>query len=183
MKLRQLNSEIALYELRTELGNLLSESISDYLSNVIALLKNDSKVDLDQLAEFISGLKLLGSDEYRGSMTTADIGMNPNNFKELFQTLNSIPKNKADLPRATANVFLSLKTLAPSGFKKAREELKPFEDGSKSEKAQLIIELQKFATNVNKFFYKIKHGAVQPKDKQVTAEIGDEFDLVGGYPT
>ena len=183
MKLRQLTSEIALYELREQIGNLLAESISDYLALTVAKLKNDKPIDLDQLAEFISGLKVIGNPEHRESMTKADIGINPNDFKELFNTLNSITKDGKDVPRMTADVFVALKSITPSLFKKTRAELDVFENGTKAQKEQEIKKIQVFSTKVNQLFYKIKHGATMPKDKAVTADIGDAFDNVGGLPS
>jgi len=182
MKLRQLTTEIALFELREQIGNLLAESISDYLALTIALLKNDKPVNLDQLAEFISGLKIIGNSENRESMTKADIGINPNDFKELFNTLNSITKDGKNMPKMTADVFVALKSITPSLFKKARAELDVLETGTKAEKEQAIKKIQIFSTKVNQLFYKLKHGATQPKDKAVTAEVGDAFDNVGGLP-
>lgn len=182
MKLRQLKAEVALFELREQIGILLAESISDYLSRTIAMLKNDKQVDLDQLAEFISGLTAIGDDENRISMTKADIGINPNDFKELFNTLNSVTKDGKNMPRMTIDVFNALKSITPSQFKKTREELSILENGTKGEKEQVIRKVQAFATKVNQFFYKIKHGASKPKEKTVTAVIGDQFDLEGGFP-
>jgi hypothetical protein len=182
MKLRQLTSEIALFELREQIGNLLAESISDYLSLIVAMLKNDKPVNLDQLAEFISGLKVIGNSEHRESITKADIGINPNDFKELFNTLSSITKNGKDLPKLTAEVFTALKSITPSMFKKTREELAILEKGTKAEKEQQIRKIQSFATKVNQLFYKLKHGVVQFKDKTVTAAVGDEFANIGGAP-
>ena len=183
MKLHQLSSEIALFELREQVGLLLSESISDYLALTLALLKNGHPVDLDQLAQFMSGLKVIGDPEHRSSMTKDDIGFNPNNFKELFNILNTITKNGKDVPRTTADVFVALKSITPSLFKKVRAELEVFEKGTKSEKEQQIRKIQAFSTKVNQLFYKIKHGATMPKDKAVTADVGDAFDNVGGLPS
>jgi hypothetical protein len=183
MKLRQLSSEIALYELREQIGNLLAESISDYFALTAAKLRNDKEVDLDQLAGFISGLKVIGDPDHRASMTKADIGINPNNVKELFNTLNSITKDGKGMPSLTADVFIALKTITPSLFKKTRAELEVLESGTKAQKSQAINDIQAFASKVNQLFYKLKHGAVQPKDKAVTADVGDAFDNVGGLPS
>lgn len=183
MKLHQLSSEIALFELREQVGILLSESISDYLALTLALLKNGHPVDLDQLAQFMSGLKVIGDPEHRNSMTKDDIGINPNNVKELFNILNTITKDGKNVPRTTADVFVALKSITPSLFKKVRSELEVLEKGTKSEKEQQIRKIQAFATKVNQLFYKIKHGATMPKDKAVTADVGDAFDNVGGLPS
>ena len=183
MKLRQLSPEIALYELREQIGNLLAESISDYFALTAAKLRNDKEVDLDQLAEFISGLKILGDPDHRASMTKADIGINPNNYKELFNTLNSISKDGKGLLTQTSDVFVALKAIVPSLYKKTRAELDVLESGTKAQKTQAINTIQAFASKVNQFFYKLKHGAVQPKPKAVTADVGDAFDNVGGLPS
>lgn len=182
MKLRQLKTEIALFELREQIGLLLSESISDYLSSVIASLKNDEQVDLDQVAEIISGLRIIGDPDHRESMTKDDIGINPNNFKELFNTLNSVTRDRKNMPKMTGEVFTALKSISPSMFKKTKAELDVLETGTRAEKAQQIQKLKDFASDVNHLFYKLKHGAAKPKDKLVTANIGDDFDNIGGAP-
>lgn len=182
MKLRNISTDIALFELRDQIGNLLAESISDYLSLTLALLKNDKSVDLDQLAEFITGLKVLGNSDHRDSLTKDDLGINPNSFKELFQTLSSITKDGKNMPRTTADVFTALKSITPSLFKKTRAELEILEKGTKGEKEQLIKKIQLFSTKINQLFYKLKHGTTQPKDQKVTADVGDAFDNVSGVP-
>lgn len=183
MKLRNLSPQIALYELREKIGSLLAESISDYFALTTVKLKNEKEVDIDQLAEIISGLKVIGNPDYRESMTKADIGINPNNVKELFNTLDSITKDGTGMPRQTVDVFVALKAITPSLYKKTRAELEVLEKGTKAQKTEEINKIQAFATKVNQLFYKLKHGAVQPKDKEVTADVGDAYDNVGGLPS
>ena len=178
MKLHQLSTEVALFEIRAQVGTLLSESISDYLATTLAQLKNDKQVDLDKLAEILSGLKILGKADYRESLTKDDLGINPNSFKELFQLLNSITKDVKDMPKMTAEVFTSLKSIAPSIFKKTRAELEILEKGTKSAKQQQIQQMQAFATKVNQMFYKLKHGTSMPADKKTT-DIVNAADDVG----
>jgi hypothetical protein len=82
----------------------------------------------------------------------------------------------------TADVFVALKSITPSLFKKTREELDILENGTKAQKEQQIKKIQIFMTKVNQLFYKLKHGVTQPKDKAVTADVGDAFDNIGGLP-
>ena len=159
MKLNQLTNEVALFELRTQIGFLLSESISDYLALTIAQLKNDKQVDLDQLSEYVAGLKILGNSDHRESLTKDDIGINPNSFKELFGLLDSINKDGKNIPKQTSEVFTALKVIAPSIFKKTRLELDVLDKGTKADKTKAINDLSVFSTKVNQLFYKIKHGA------------------------
>lgn len=183
MKLRDLSPEVAIWDARLQIGRLLSESISDYLAHTIAALKNEQKVDLDQLAEFISGLKMLGDDERRSALSKEDLGINPNNFKELFNVLSSVSKTGKDLPKMTDEVFDALRSMSPSGVKNAREELSVLENGTRAQKQEAIKKLQDFTSKFNQFFYKIKHGAAKPKDRAVDNVVGDQFDNVGGLPS
>ena len=182
MKLSHLKTEAALVEARTLIGELLAESISDYLALTIAQLKNDKAINLDQFAEVIGGLRILGKEEHRETITKDDIGINPNSYKELFNLLNAIPRD-GKLNHDISSVFTALKSIAPSIFKKTRLELETFEKGSRSEKQQLIQKLSAFMTKVNRFFYLVKHGAVQPKgETKASTDIETAYAEVGQLP-
>ena len=182
MKLGLLNQEVAIYEIRERIGTLLSESISDYLSMTIAQLKNDKPVDLDKLAEIVAGLKVIGNRDHRESLTKDDIGINPNNVKELYSLLNAVSKDVSKSEKMVGEVFSSLKHIAPSMYKKTREEFKTFESGTKAEKEQLIQKISAFSTKVNQLFYKLRHGAAAPAPKQAPTDITNAYDNVGGAP-
>lgn len=172
MKLRQIKSELAIFEVRAQIGEALNESISEYLSSVIADLKNSKKVDLDQLACIISGLKIIGKEEYRDTLTADDIGINPNNFKDLYDVLSTVPK-AGKLPRVPDEFFNSLRAISPSSYKKTRSELEVFEKGTGPQKKQVIGKLSEFASNVNHLYFKLKHGKDKPEE---TAAVDSSHD-------
>ena len=193
MKLGMLNLNVMLFELRAQIGELLAESISDYLSLVVARLKSKTKeelflpgaykLDLDQLAEVIAGLKILSNAEHRETMTKDDIGINPNSYKDLYTLLKSVPRDGKNLPRLTGDVFTALKGIAPSIFKKTRQELEILETGSTGERKNLIDKISKFSTEINQMFYKVKHGVTQPKgETKASTDIETAYDEVGGAP-
>lgn len=178
MKLRQINTEVAIFELREQVGVVLGESISDYFAMALAQIKNGKTPDLDQLAELIAGLKVLSHADHRESMTRDDIGINPNNMKELFNVLNGVTKDGKNMPKLTADMFAALKSIAPSMYRKTREELEVLEKGEKAAKEQLTRKVEAFATKVNQLFYKLKHGATQPPAKQQTPDVDKAYDGV-----
>lgn len=178
MKLRQINTEVALFELREQVGTILGESISDYLAVALAQLKNGKTPDLDQLAELIAGLKVLSHSDHRESLTRDDIGINPNNMKELFNVLNGVTKDGKNMPKLTAEMFAALKSIAPSMYRKTREELATLEKGEKAAKEQLIRKIEAFAMKANQLFYKIKHGTNAPANKPAPADVEKAYDGV-----
>lgn len=182
MKLSQLNNEIAIFEIREMVGELLSESISEYLGMVVAQLKNDKPVDLDKLAQIVAGLKVIGNRDHRESLTKDDIGINLNNVKELYSLLNAVPKDAAKSDKMVDEVFTALKSIAPSMYKKTRQEFEIFEKGTKAEKQQLIQKISAFSTKVNQLFYKLRHEASAPKPKEAPRDITNAYDNVGGAP-
>lgn len=170
MKLRNLNEEIAIYELRKEISEVLAESISDYLATSLAQLKHEKDVDLDRLAEIVAGLKVLAKPEHRETMTKDDIGINPNSFKELFDLLKSVPKDGKNPPKLVNDVFTALKAVAPSLHKKTREELEVLKSGEKAERDQMINKLTAFFTKANQLFMKLKTRATAaPETASATA--------------
>lgn len=182
MKLGLLNKDVAIYEIRERVGTHLSESISDYLGMTIAQLKNDKQIDLDKLAEIVAGLKVIGNKDHRESITKDDIGINPNNVKELYNLLNSVSKDISKSDKMVDEVFTALKSIAPSMYKKTRQEFEVFEKGTKAEKEQLIQKISSFATKVNQLFYKIRHGTSAPTPKEAPTDITNAYDNVGGAP-
>ena len=109
MKLRDLTNSTMLFELRRAVADVLSESIVEYLSMITAMLKNgkpeelfakdNPKVDIEQLAAMITGLKVLSNPDYRKAITDEDIGFNPSSAKDFFHLLDSIPKDGKNVPK------------------------------------------------------------------------------------
>ena len=81
------------------------------------------------------------------------------------------------MPKLTAEMFASLKSIAPSMYRKTREELEAIEKGEKNEKEQMTRKVEAFATKVNQLFYKLKHGATQPPAKQ-SPDVDKAYDGV-----
>jgi len=158
MKLNDLNLEVALFEARVQVSQILSESIIDYFALVIARLRGKSEahgLDIDQLSDIIAGLKVLIDDDHREALTKTELGINPNSYREFLDLLKAIPKDGKSFPQKVHEVFAALKSIAPSLFKKTREELKALESGSKAEFHKAVDKISAFATLVNQMFHRI----------------------------
>lgn len=164
MKLFEVQDEAMLVELRNGVREVLSESIVEYFSTVLANLKSkDSSalfnqdaplVKIDQLASLVAGLKVLSDFEQRQNLTKDEIRINPNNSMQLFNLLNSIPKNGKGTPKLTLDVFNALAKVAPKTFKSELERLKGLKKDST--RKQLTAELDKFSEKVSVMFKKVK---------------------------
>lgn len=156
MKLKHLLTEAAIVELRDVLSEALLESVTDYLATTTAMLKNGKQVDLEKLAIIITALQVFGKSDFRQSMTRDDIGINPNDFKQLYLVLNSITRDGKNLPKLTDEVLTAIKSVAPSLYKKNLSDLKSYESGSKSQQAEIAKKVTAFMMKANQMFYKIK---------------------------
>lgn len=171
MKLSDLIIESKLSELRAKIPTLLAESLSEYLAVTLSKLKNkksdelfkDEKnplVDLDRLATYITGLKILGNSQYRSAITKDDIGINPGDVTELFKLLDTIPKEESKIVKEVDDVFDALKSLSPAMFKKERERLDSLKDDESPEKEDVIKKLSAFSLKINQIFSKSKQATV-----------------------
>lgn len=165
MKLRDLVIETQIFELRVQIGEVLVESISDYLQTTLAQLRNGKERFVDsegkpteeatRLASILSGMKVLSIPNYRNAMTREDIGINPNSAKELSDLLAKIPRD-GKLDKLTANVFSAIEKIAPSVYKKKLEEIISIHDADKASREKVINDIEAMSTNINKAYQKIK---------------------------
>jgi len=179
MKIRELVPSSARFEVRKALEEKLSEAINKHLNNAVIALKSrdetdatDKGVDLDQLASLIAGLKVLSKDTYRSAMTKDDIGINPNNAKELFGLLDKVPdKAQAKLSGPSAEVFTALAALAPSLLKKERDELAGLLDKDANKRRAAVNQLHAFATKVDQMYSKAHTSATKAATAQPAATV------------
>lgn len=177
MKIRELVTSSAQFELRKAIEQKLAESVNKHLSNAVVALKSrgdddatDKGIDIDQLASIIAGLKVLGKKEYRGAMTKDDIGINPNNAKELFSLLDKVPdKPQAELAGVQKEVFTALAALAPSLLKKEREELAQLTDKDPNKRRAGVQALSSFAAKVDSMYRQLHTSATKAATAQPTA--------------
>jgi len=166
MKIRDLNDETMLFELRRSVDEVLSESIIEYLSMINAQLKSKKReelfsgdkplINLDQLASIVAGVKVLGNKTYRQAMTKDDIGINPNSSHQLLDLLDSIPKDGKGVPKLTDQVFYALKHVAPGVFKTEAEKLKLLSTKDDGARNRAISDFSAFVTKVSQLFNKVK---------------------------
>jgi hypothetical protein len=187
MKLRDLLVEAAIVDIRTMIVERLLENVNDYLSLTMAKLKNKKPeeafkagdpqaVDLDHLALIVTGLYILSNPDYRAGITKQDVGMNPNDLKELFNLLDQVNKQGKD-PIAIQNVFKMLCNLAKPALKKKRAELDILQTGDDAERKHELQELEKFTLKVSQMFNKLKSGRDSWKAAGGKVELASLGDL------
>jgi len=173
MKIRELVISSARFELRKLVQEKLAEAINKHFTSTVAALKarddedtSDRGINLDQLATIIAGLKVIGKSEYRDVMTKDDIGINPNNARELFSLLDKVPdKPQAELAGTQAEVFSSLAALAPSLLKKERAELALLTDKDANKRRTAVNQLSAFASKVDSMYNKVHTAATEDAAK------------------
>jgi len=169
MKLKEFLVESALIEVRAHIRDNLFENINDYLSLTLAKLNNKKpqdlfkagspdEINLDHLAMIIAGLKVVANPDFRAGLTKQDIGINPNDAKDLFNLLNQVDKQGKD-QGAVINVFKAVCKLAPQGLKNERAKLDIFKTGDDAERKHEAQELQKLVVKVGQMFNKIRTAA------------------------
>jgi len=169
MKLKEFLVESAIIEARAYIRDNLFENVNDYLSLMLTKLSNKKPednfksgspdaVDLDHLAMIITGLKVVANPDFRAGLTKQDIGINPNDAKELFNVLNQVDKMGKD-QSGIINVFKALCKLTPAGLKHERAKLDIFKTGDDAERKNQAQELQKLVVKVSQMFNKIKTSA------------------------
>jgi hypothetical protein len=115
------------------------------------------KLDLDELADIITAIKLLTNSDYRQVMTKQDVGIDPNNADQLLKMLDSIPSDPTKaLPSSTRNFVRSVALMSKSQRAKELEGLKKLLTGSQTERQQGIVELQKLANQIVQAIERLK---------------------------
>lgn len=168
MKLREFIIESAFVSTKQIVKDSLFEGVNDYLSLIVAKVNNKKPedlfkpgpdaIDLDHLAMIITGLKIIADSGYRTGISKQDIGINPNDAKELFNLLNNIDKNGKD-SAGVVNVFKALCKLSPVGFKKQREELDIIKTGDDAARKAAAQSIQKLTIQIGQIFNKVKTSA------------------------
>ena len=181
MKLKEFLLESALTEMKAHIKDNLFENINDYLSLTLAKINNKKPqdlfkpgadmLDLDHLAMIITGLKIVANPDYRAGLTKNQIGINPNDAKDLFNILNQVDKMGKDQP-GVINVFKALCKLAPSALKNERAELEIFKTGDDAERKHQAQELQKLIVKVGQMFNKIRNAASSTRGVDIPS-LGD----------
>jgi|ERR1035437_478613 hypothetical protein len=165
MLLKEFVVQSAIFEARNYIRDNLIENVNDYLSLTLAKLNNKKPedtakgkpdyIDLGHLAVIVTGLKILANPDYRTGLTKQDVGINPNDAKELFAVLNKVDKDGKD-PEDVLNVFIALCKLAPAAAKKQRAELEIFQTGDDAERKHAAQELQRLIIKVGQMFNKLR---------------------------
>jgi len=176
MKLKEFLLESTIQSATTHIRDNLFESIVDYLSLVIAQINNKkpdelfkpgpNALDLDHLATILTGLKIVADPDYRAGITKRDVGMNPNDAKELFNVLNQVDKQGKD-PEAIKNVFVALCKLAPQALKLQRSELDILSAGDEAERKHEAQSLQQVLTKATQLFNKVRVSATSTRGVDV----------------
>lgn len=139
----------------------LLEDAGGTLMAAVRLAKSDldkaEKLDLEQLADIITAIKLLTNADYRQAMTKQDVGIDPNNARDLLKMLDTIPSDPAkQLPSSTRSFVRTVALMSKSLRAKELEALKALvsTDASKRQAAQ--AELGKLASMVATALEKLK---------------------------
>ena len=143
------------------IGLMLVEDASQMLHMLIPAVKDDSsklsKLNLDELADIITALKLLTNSDFRQSMTKTDVGINPNNGPELLKMLDAIPRDiTATRPKTVKDFVRSVALLSKSQKTKELESLKALLDKNPSVRQKALQELTKFASTVEALINRLK---------------------------
>ena len=142
-------------------GLMIVEDASQMLHMLIPALKSDSpklsQIDIDELANIITTLKLLTNPNFRQSMTKADVGINPNDGPELLKILDLIPRDiTADRPKQVKDFVRSVALLSKSQKTKEIEDLKLLFDKNPIVRQKAISELSKFIATIDQLINKLK---------------------------
>jgi len=155
-----------LIKIREANDEVLCESVTEYLATVIAYLKSKKHEDLfntekplikvDHLASIVAGLRVLSDIEHRSILTKDDIHINPNNSHNLYDFMDSFPKNGKGTPALTLKVLKALKEVSPKTFASELQKFKGLKTKNDAERGKLTTELEKFAANVGTMFNKVR---------------------------
>lgn len=120
-------------------------------------LEKTEKLDLEQLADIITAIKLLTNSDYREVMTKQDVGIDPSNAQQLFKMLDIIPSDPSkQLPSAARDFVRSVALMSKSLRAKELEVLKTLISSDRSKRLAAQIELSKLATAVVAAIKKLK---------------------------
>jgi deoxyribodipyrimidine photolyase len=160
MKLREIVLESALSEIRRVVEVHLLEDVNQYLALTLAQIKNKKKedlktIDLDHLTAVIVGLKVLSNSELRQSLSKNDIGIQPNDPKEIFKLFTDVSKDSKD-PAYVKKVFDVIAKLTPTAMKKQRSELDKLSSDSDSEKQNVVRDIEQFMHKVSQAYGKLR---------------------------
>jgi hypothetical protein len=139
----------------------LLEDAGGTLMAAVRLAKSDlekaEKLDLEQLADIVTALKLLTNSDYRVAMTKQDVGIDPNNAAQLLKMLDTIPSDPAkQLPTATRDFVRSVALMSKSLRAKELDALKALISSDSSKRTAAQAELGKLASMVAAALEKLK---------------------------
>lgn len=141
--------------------HVLLEDAGGVLMAAVRLAKTDinktEKLDLEQLADIITAIKLLTNADYRSVMTKQDVGINPNNTQQLLKMLDTIPSDPAkQLPSSTRDFVRSVALMSKPLRTKELDALKALVSPDKSKRQAAQVELGKLASMVADALEKLK---------------------------
>lgn len=131
----------------------LLEDAGGVLMATARIAKSDveklEKLDLEQLADIITAIKLLTDSTYRSAMTRGDVGIDPNNAEQLLKMLDTIPSDPTKkLPTTTRDFVRSVALLSKSLRAKELASLKELASPDRSKREQAHASLGKLASMI-----------------------------------
>lgn len=160
-------------------NEVLLEDINRHLLTAVAMLKHRKPgeekstkgLDFDTLAMLITGLKIISKEDYRSAMTKDDVGINPNNFKELLDLLNQVPNAPGEiLPKQALTFFTAVCHHSTSALNHTKSLLKRTISDNPAEVKTALAELTAFSTKVDLLVNKL-HTATKSKAPVKTPAI------------
>jgi hypothetical protein len=154
-----------------EEAKLLNESITDYLKTALETIKkktpselfneDEGGFDLEELARVIVGMRVLSNKSYREAISYEDVGINPNSAREVHDILKSVGKHGDKMTEKTHKFFKSVTSLTPKMLKKELTKLEALKDGDHKARTDVIVELERLASGVEKIYQTIRTIAKQ----------------------
>lgn len=115
------------------------------------------KLDIEELADLITTVKLLTNPDFRQAMTKKDVGIDPTSAEDLFKMLDMIPSDMSkDMPKAARDFIRAVATTSKSTRSKELASLKLLVGPSSSQRDAALAELKKVAQNVVKALEALK---------------------------
>ena len=139
----------------------LLEDAGHALMAAAKLAKTDldkaDQLDLEQLADIITAIKLLTNADYREVMTKQDIGIDSTSASELLKMLDSIPDDPTKKLSTTTRDFVrSVALMSKSLRAKELEGLKALVSTDRVKRQAAQAELNKLATLISTALKKLK---------------------------
>lgn len=166
MKLLQelltINAQIAV---RDRFNATLLEAVNKNLLAAVAAFKAAKPekgdelrgVDTDVLAKLITGIKVITKPEYRSALTKDDVGINPNNVRDLLAMLDEVPNAPKDkLSGTTAKFFTAVCSLSKSLLEKSKTLVKNCSSTDPEERTEALKELTQFASKVDQLVTRMR---------------------------